>query len=498
MKRSLSTKLMLALTVIIIVVAALILAINYQVIASEQQKRFEDDTAAQIELINSSMLEPVFSYDFQQIEAISKSLVNTAIITSIKITDHRGKDMAKAIETSGGDHAEKAEITGNKIVRDGETIGLYDIVFSKNQMETVLSSQVQSSIFIVLLLMGACLGTVFLLSRKLIVSPVADVSSSLAEIAAGGGDLTRRLSTASGDEIAELANNFNRVMEQISGIIRNVTVVTDQVSSNVHVMSSATDDTVSSTGQQLKEIEQIAAALNQLSASAEEVARSAGETATRTKEASKAAEDGTKVMSSSQETITRLTGQIEATAGKIQVLKDNSENIGSVMEVIRSIAELTNLLALNAAIEAARAGEQGRGFAVVADEVRSLAQKTQNSTEEIESIITQLQKAADEAHVSMNTSIESVQETIETPTRVENTLESIRENVTTINDMNHQIATASGEQSAVANEVSKIITAIYSLSEKVAGNASVVSENATELARESAELKEQMGSFKVD
>ena len=498
MKRSLSTKLMAALTVIIIVVATLILVLNYQLIRADQQNRFEEDTQAQLELINSSMLEPVFSYDFQQIEAISKSLVNTAIITSIKITDHRGKDMAKALETGPADSAEKVEMVGNKIVRDGETIGLYDIVFSKNQMETVLASQQQSSITMVLLLMAACLATVFFLSRKLIVSPVSDVSTSLAEIAAGGGDLTRRLSTASGDEISDLANNFNRVMEQISGIIRNVIVVTDQVSSNVHVMSSATDDTVSSTNQQLKEIEQIAAALNELSASAEEVARSAGETATRTKEASQAAEEGTKVMTSSQETITRLTGQIEATAGKIQVLKDNSENIGSVMEVIRSIAEQTNLLALNAAIEAARAGEQGRGFAVVADEVRSLAQKTQNSTEEIESIITQLQKAADEAHLSMNTSIESVQETIETSTQVENTLESIRENVATINNMNHQIATASGEQSSVANEVSKIITAIYSLSEKVAGNASVVAENSGELERESRELKEQMANFTVD
>lgn len=487
---------MVALTVIILIVSGLILAINYSLIAAQQQTKFEEDIQAQLDLINSSMLEPVFTYDFQQIGAISKSLVNTALITSISITDHRGKDMDKAIE-DGEDKAKKVAMSDVKIVREGETIGLYDIVFSKHQMEAVLTQQIQSSIIVVMLVLATCLAAVFFLTRNLVVKPVSAVSASLSEIADGGGDLTHRLSTASGDEIAELALNFNRVMEQISSIIKNVIVVTAQVSSNVTIMSSATDDTVSSTNQQLKEIEQIAAALNELSASAEEVARSAGETATRTKEAMKAAEEGTKVMSSSQETITRLTGQIEATAGKIQVLKNNSENIGSVMEVIRSIAEQTNLLALNAAIEAARAGEQGRGFAVVADEVRSLAQKTQKSTEEIESIITQLQKAADEAHLSMNISIVSVQETIETSTKVENTLDSIRENVTTINDMNHQIATASEEQSAVANEVSKIITAIYSLSEKVAGNAAVVSYNTNELANESRELKNQMDSFKV-
>lgn len=497
MKRSLSTKLMVALTVIIMIVAGIILVINYSLVSSQQQEKFEKDIQAQINLINSSILEPIFTYDFHQIETISTSLVDTALITSIDITDHRGKEMGGAIETGEADYAEKVVMEDVEIIREDSLVGKYNIVFSKQQMEAVLSNQMQSSITLVVLVMAACLAMVFILSRKIIVGPVANVSNSLAEIAAGGGDLTRRLSTASGDEIAELAHNFNRVMEQISSIIKNVIVVTDQVSGNVQIMSSATDDTVISTNQQLKEIEQIAAALNELSASAEEVARSAGETAKRTKEASSAAEEGTKVMASSQETIRRLTGQIEATANKIQILKDNSENIGSVMEVIRSIAEQTNLLALNAAIEAARAGEQGRGFAVVADEVRSLAQKTQKSTEEIESIITQLQKAADEAHMSMNISISSVQETIDTSTQVENTLEYIRENVSTINDMNHQIATASEEQSSVANEVSKIITAIYALSEKVAGNAAVVAENATELAQESRELKNQMDSFTV-
>ncbi len=498
MKRSLSSKLMVALTIIIISVACLILAINYSIIASEQEKNFEADMEKQIDLINAALLEPVFTYDYKQIEDILKTLVNTALVYSVNITDHRGKELGRATASSDLVDTDNQVVREDvEIVKDKKTIGVYEIVFSKNQMQAVLSQQVKSSITVILLLLIACLTTVFFLTRKLIVSPVSAVSASLAEIAEGGGDLTRRLATTSGDEIAELANNFNRVMEQINGIIKNVTVVTAQVTSNVNVMSEATDDTVHSTAQQLKEIEHIAAALNELSSSAEEVARSAGETARRTKEASQAAGEGVTVMSSSQQTISRLTNQIEATAGKIQVLKNNSENIGSVMEVIRSIAEQTNLLALNAAIEAARAGEQGRGFAVVADEVRSLAQKTQKSTEEIETIISQLQKAADEAHLSMNTSIDSVQETIETSTKVENTLIYIRENVETINDMNHQIATASEEQSSVANEVSKIITAIYALSEKVAGNASIVATNANELAQESRELKNQMDSFTV-
>lgn len=498
MRQSLTSKLMLTLSIIIVVVSCLILLVNYRFVAQWQNESFERDVSSQLKLINAALSEPVFTYDYQQIEGILDSLVNTALVHSVKISDHRGKALGQASaqeDERNSDTWDKRQ--GIEIRKDNKVIGRYDVVFSKAQMQAVLRQEVTSALIIVMLVLVSCLGAVFLLSRKLIVNPVQDVSQSLSDIAAGGGDLRRRLDIHNGDEISELAENFNRVMEQISSIIRNVVVVTKQVGANVDVMSKATDDTVTSTSQQLREIEQIAAALNELSASAQEVARSAGETAKRTKKASQAAEEGTKEMASSKATINRLTNQIEATAGKIQVLRDSSDNIGSVMEVIRSIAEQTNLLALNAAIEAARAGEQGRGFAVVADEVRSLAQKTQKSTEEIESIITQLQKAADEAHQSMNTSTESVKETIDTSSRVENTLNFIRENIDTVNDMNHHIATASEEQSSVANEVSRIISAIYSLSEKVSGNASIVSKSASELEQESRELKKQMDSFIV-
>ncbi len=496
MKRSLSTKLMAALTVTITVVAGIILLVNYQIISGTEEKKFERDTQAQIDLINSSLLEPVFAYDYQQIEAIAKSLVNTELVTEIEITDHRGKELGAAVEEVV-DKAEKVEQGGLELIRNDQLIGYYTIVFSKKQLEGVVNGQTKLSIFIILALMAATLAAVFMLTSRMIVKPVQAVSDSLAEIAQGGGDLSRKLPTTSRDEIAELSGNFNAVMEQIGGIIGSVMQVTNKVGDSVLEIGSASISTVNSTDQQLKETEQVAAALNEMSSTAEEVARSASATAEKTKEASQSTEAGARIMNSSQETIQKLTEQIEATATKIQVLKDNSENIGSVMEVIRSIAEQTNLLALNAAIEAARAGEQGRGFAVVADEVRSLAQKTQNSTEEIESIISQLQKAADEAHASMNTSINSVQETIETSAQVKDSLESIQLSVNTINDMNHQIATAAEEQSAVVDDVSKIITAIYSLSEQVAENAKVVSKSADDLSHESSELNSQLGKFKI-
>lgn len=496
-QRSLSSKLLTTLTLIMMVAALLVLVVTYKVIQTQQESRFEDVMERQKELANSALMEAVFAYDFEQIQAIADSFVNTELVTSLRVVDHRGKAMGTATPASGSAAAQRVRHDGVQILRNGDVIGTYDIEFSTASMGEVLAGQIKTSIFLVITLLVASLATAYFLMRRMVLNPVNTISESLKAIADGGGDLTRRLPTTSGDEIANLADNFNRVMEQIAGIIRNVINVTENVRSNVEEMSGASENTVYSTQQQLKEIEQVATALQELSHSADEVARNAGETANHTKETARIAEEGTQVVGSSRDTVNRLTDQIQATAEKIRTLKLSSENIGSVMEVIRSIAEQTNLLALNAAIEAARAGEQGRGFAVVADEVRSLAQKTQKSTEEIESIIIQLQRAADEAHLSMNTSMDSVQETLETSIKVEESLGRIRTNIDNINNMNHQIANASDEQSSVANEVSKNITAIHTLSEKVAANAVVVSSNSEQLKTESSQLKQEMSNFNI-
>ncbi len=494
-KRSLLTKLMAALTGAMVLIAIIIAFINYQLASSSLQGKFEVDSHAMVELTNSSILEAVFAYDFQQIEAITQSLVNTSLITGVTITDHRGQVLAKAED----DSLNVGQVTQRAIpiVYNGATIGSYDITFSTGEMQQVLSTQVRDNILVVITLLLASLVTVYLLTRSLILAPVDEVTRSLSSIADGGGDLTRRLPTARGDEVAALAHNFNRVMEHIAHIIRNVVQVNDKVRVNVQAMASATDSTVNSTTQQLREIELVATAVEELSASANEIARHAGDTAERTNATSVLAEQGNQVVNQSLDNVNSLTVQIESTAQKIQVLKDSSVNIGSVMEVIRAIAEQTNLLALNAAIEAARAGEQGRGFAVVADEVRSLAQKTRTSTEEIETIIVQLQRAADEAHQAMNTSTVSARSTIDTAAKAGEALEKIRANISIINDMNHQIATASHQQSSVANEVSKNITAIHGLSEQVSHNAQVVSESGNQLIEESSELKQQIDSFKI-
>jgi methyl-accepting chemotaxis protein len=494
-QKSLLTKLMLVLSGAMVAIAAMVALVNYKIASTDLEKGMEAETSAMVLLANSSIMEAVFAYDFQQVDAIAKSLVNTSLVTAVNVVDHRGQSLAKAVDSDRSEN--QVTRAAVPIVYNGANIGSYDISFSTQELSDTLRRQLHTTLYTVLALLAASLVTVYLLIRSMVLAPVDEVTRSLATIASGGGDLTRRLPTDSQNEIAALAHNFNRVMEHIADIIRNVIQVNDKVRVNVNKMSGATESTVNSTSQQLREIELVATAVEELSASANEIARHAGDTAERTSATSILAEEGNAIVNLSLENVNRLTGQIESTAQKIQVLKNNSVNIGSVMEVIRTIAEQTNLLALNAAIEAARAGEQGRGFAVVADEVRSLAQKTRSSTEEIESIIVQLQRAADEAHQAMSTSTASARETIDTASKVGGALDKIRANIGIINNMNHQIATASHQQSSVANEVSKNITAIHGLSENVVENAQVVNHSGSQLINETSELKKQIDSFKV-
>jgi methyl-accepting chemotaxis protein len=498
-QKSLLTKFMATLLIVMVAISIIVAAINYNYEARGLQENFDSDQAAMIELTNSSIKEAVFAYDFDQVKAIAKSLVNTDLITAVTVVDHRGQVLADENENKNDDKKNEDLVVakGVDIMYNNAKIGSYDITFSKHALRATLRNQSINNIVVVACLLAASLIAVYLLMHKLVLHPVAEVTRSLSSIADGGGDLTRRLSTESRDEVAALAHNFNRVLEHISHIIRNVVNVNEKVRQNVSTMSHATESTVSSTSQQLREIELVATAVEELSASANEIARHAGDTAERTNATSILAEQGNEIVNSSLENVNRLTLQIESTAQKIQVLKNNSVNIGSVMEVIRTIAEQTNLLALNAAIEAARAGEQGRGFAVVADEVRSLAQKTRSSTEEIESIIVQLQRAADEAHQAMNTSTAAARDTIETASKVGGALDKIRSNISVINDMNHQIATASHQQSSVANEVSKNVTAIHALSEKVSENAQIVNTSGNQLSQESAELQKELNSFRL-
>ncbi len=320
---------------------------------------------------------------------------------------------------------------------------------------------------------------------------------ALTDIAEGEGDLTRHLEVNGRDEVAQLAGAFNRFVSKIRDLVGEVAHSTLQINAASERMAEITEITHHGVQQQQSETEQVATAMNQMTATVQEVAHHANEAADATTHANQEATTGRGEVEQTISVITDLAGEVEKAAGVIHKLETDSVEIGSVLDVIRSIAEQTNLLALNAAIEAARAGEQGRGFAVVADEVRTLASRTQQSTQEIQVMIERLQSGARDAVQVMEEGRGQAQASVEQAARAGTSLEAITEAVTRISDMNLQIASAAEEQSQVAEEINRNIINISEVAEKSAEGAQQTSVASEELQQLSVQLQDLIGRFQV-
>lgn len=331
----------------------------------------------------------------------------------------------------------------------------------------------------------------------LVVRRLRILETSMKDIAEGDGDLTKRVDVKSTDAIDRVGQYFNLFLNKIHDAISRVDDASQQLGASSQQLTTITDETKTSIDNQQSETEQVATAINEMAATVSEVARNATDAATATHEADEQATEGRKIVTLSIEYIHVLVEDIEEAAKVITQLKTDSENIGSVLDVIQGIAEQTNLLALNAAIEAARAGEQGRGFAVVADEVRTLASRTQESTTEIKSIIDNLQSGAEKAVHAMDKGREQVQQSVEKTTEAGSSLEQITEAVAKINMMNTQIASAAEEQNSVAEEINQNITRISEHAEKTASGAQTTQMASTELSGLSEELNTLMEQFKI-
>jgi methyl-accepting chemotaxis protein len=270
-----------------------------------------------------------------------------------------------------------------------------------------------------------------------------------------------------------------------------------QLASAAEETSAVTTQTNAGISQQLSETSQVATAMNEMSATVQDVARNAVEAATAAKDADVTFDEGKKVVDRVISAIGELAGEVESAANVIQQLEEESRNIGSVLDVIKSIAEQTNLLALNAAIEAARAGEQGRGFAVVADEVRTLAGRTQESTQEIEEMISRLQSGTDNAVKVMESGKEITQVGVDQAAAAGEALQTINAAVEQISGMNTQIASAAEEQSAVAEEINRSIVSINEVAEQSSIGAQQTAAASDDLAKLAEQLKALVERFKV-
>ena len=355
------------------------------------------------------------------------------------------------------------------------------------KLQAVLDDAQETGV-ITALLVAVAAGLVGLLLIWLTASgvtrPINSVAEMLKNIASGEGDLTQRLNYSKQDELGELVNWFNRFLDKLQPTIAQIKQSITEARGTADQSSEIARQTSEGMQVQFREIDQVATASNEMSATAHDVANSASNAANAAKGADQSARDGMSIIERSTRDINQLADEVSKAVTEVEALAVNSEQIGSVLEVIRSIAEQTNLLALNAAIEAARAGESGRGFAVVADEVRNLAKRTQDSVEEIRIVIERIQTGTRGVVATMHSSQTQAHNNAGQIRQAVDALGKISDAVTVISDMNLQIASAAEQQSAVAEEVNRNVSAIRT-----------VTETLTEQATESAAISSQLNAL---
>ncbi|MCP3753052.1 methyl-accepting chemotaxis protein [Pseudomonas sp. SBB6] len=381
-------------------------------------------------------------------------------------------------------------VQGADIVKTSDA--LYQIQLDRRDSESTQARSLQLTATLLALLVGVLAAVII---TRQITRPLRETLAVVEKIAAG--DLTHNLRVTRRDELGVLQQGIQRMGSTLRDLITGIRDGVTQIASAAEELSAVTEETSAGVNSQKVETDQVATAMHEMAATVQEVARNAEHASEAATEADSQARAGDQVVAEAISQIERLAEEVHRSTEAMGLLQQESQKIGSVMDVIKSVAEQTNLLALNAAIEAARAGEAGRGFAVVADEVRGLAQRTQKSTEEIEELVAGLQSGTQQVANVMLGSRNLTDSSVELTRKAGASLESITRTVSNIQSMNQQIAAAAEQQSAVAEEISRSILNVRDVSEQTAAASDETAASSVELARLGNQLQTMVSHFRV-
>jgi methyl-accepting chemotaxis protein len=451
-----------------------------------RNKQIDDARAVYVKLISAPEEQSAYDQyvqllnDYRQLESRMKSLSQANDLT----------ELTRLLSADLQTNSDQMNVVLGKLV-EMNTQQLNEASTNANQQYSTAFTMV-----VTLLIIATALTLLFAwLLTNSITRPIASALNAAEDIAEG--DLTRTITVDGTDEAGRLLAAMLKMQSKLRDTLQRISGSATQLASAAEELNAVTDESARGLSQQNNEIEQAATAVNQMTSAVEEVARNAVSTSEASKNATTSASDGRDLVQETVSAIERMSTDVQSTSTLIGNLADESRDIGKVLDVIRGLADQTNLLALNAAIEAARAGEAGRGFAVVADEVRALAHRTQQSTSEIERMIGSIQGGTEQAVNSMRSSTERAESTLNIAKGAGLALDTINSAVVEINERNLVIASAAEEQAQVAREVDRNLVNIRDLSTQSATGANQTSAASNELSRLAVDLNGMVARFKV-